>query len=75
MMSWKLKIITLIKFKIMKINRITVEVMAVVLIALICLWLKKSKGEKEIDRFVNNDFKKSDEDKFDFDNASEWWFV
>ncbi|MCI9844232.1 hypothetical protein [Flavobacterium pectinovorum] len=56
----------------MEINWIVIGVVAIVLIALILFMIKKNQKEKKkLTDFLNNDFKKAEEDEPDFDNAGE----
>ena len=56
----------------MEINWILLGAVAVVLIGLIVFIIKKNQKEKKkLTEFLNNDFKKSEEDEPDFDNTSE----
>ncbi|WP_167522113.1 hypothetical protein [Flavobacterium fluviatile] len=56
----------------MEINWIVIGVIALVLIVLILFMIRKNQKEKKkLMDFLNNDFKKSDEDEPDFDNSSE----
>jgi uncharacterized protein YoxC len=56
----------------MKINWILLGAVAVGLIVLIVFIIKKNQKEKKkLTEFLNNDFKRSEEDETDFDNVSE----
>jgi len=56
----------------MEINWILLGAVAVGLIVLIVFIIKKNQKEKKkLTDFLNNDFKKSEEDGSDFDNVSE----
>ena len=60
------------KFKAMEINWIIIGVVVIVLIVLILFTIKKNQKEKKkLTEFLNNDFKKPEEDESDFDNVGE----
>ncbi|GGF19456.1 hypothetical protein [Flavobacterium limi] len=54
----------------MEINWIVIGVVAIVLIVLILVMIKKNQKEKKkLTEFLNNDFKKSEEDEPDFEDT------